>query len=59
MKQLLKENTRHVNTGNSSSRVPKMERWNSFSRHAKPGDVYNHNRNVIGKLNPELEKMKI
>lgn len=59
MKKMRKENVKHVNTGDPLNRAPAMERWNSFSRPIKLDDVYSQSEELIGELNPTLEKMKI
>lgn len=59
MKKMRKENVQHVNTGDPLRRAPAMERWNSFSRPIQETDHYPQSEEMIGELNPILEKMRI
>ncbi len=59
MKKPRRENLQYVNTGDPLGRAPAMERWNSFSIPMKQDDLYSQSDELIGELNPELEKMQI
>ncbi len=59
MNKVRRENVQHVNTGDPLSRAPAMEQWNSFSRPIKTEDIYSHSEDMIGEMNPALEKIEI
>lgn len=66
MKRLVKENVANVNVGNALFNPPLSSRerilgrgWNSFSLPVSPIDRYPRSKKMIGKLNPELQKMKM
>ncbi len=59
MKDLMKENVANVNTGNALFVTPKKEEWNSFSKPVRDIDRYPRSKKMIGKLNPEVQKMEM
>lgn len=59
MKKLSMEHTENVPTGDVLRRAPELKKWNSFSQPKKECDLHAHPVEMISRLNPQIEELKI